>query len=92
MLKTYLSEMKVSPERNAAGETLVLYLTERTRPPTLLVNPRVVGYVAARGVWHLKEWHAASRRGFYTHALPVLSDDNDIVGLSEGEGADYLGA
>lgn len=91
MPKTYLSELRGSPGRHAAGETLVLYLTERTKPPTLLVNPRVVGYVAARGVWHLKEWHAASRRGVYTHALPVLTD-GDVVGLSEGEGAEYLGA
>jgi len=91
MPKIYLSEIERSSARSSAGETLVLYLTERRRPPTLLVNPRVVGFVAARGVWHLKQWQPDTRRGFYTHALPVLTDD-ERVGLSEGDAADYLGA
>jgi len=91
MPKIYLSEIEGSSVRSSSGETLVLYLTERRRPPTLLVNPRVVGYVAARGVWHLKQWHPDTRRGFYTHALPALTDD-EVAGLSEGDAADYLGA
>jgi hypothetical protein len=91
MPKNYLSEIEGSRLGGSAGETLVLYLTERTMPPVLLVNPRVVGFVAARGVWHLKQWHAPTRRGFYTHALPVLTDDH-MVGLTEEDAADYLGA
>jgi len=91
MPKIYLSEIERSSALSSAGETLVLYFTERRKPPTLLVNPRVVGYVAARGVWHLKQWHPDTRRGFYTHALPTLADE-DLADLSEGDAADYLGA